>query len=113
MHELSIVVNILDTVEEKAQSLNAKIVYEIEMEIGELSGIEFDALDFAIENAPKNDILKDVKFQIKRIKPIARCSSCSFEFETSEYSNVCPKCNSVKTEIITGNELKIKSFKMD
>ena len=113
MHELSIVINILDTVEETAISHNAKVVHEIELEIGELSGIEFDALEFAIKHAPKSSLLENVKFNILRIKPVAKCQVCYHEFETNEYASNCPKCNSFKTEIIKGNELKIKSFSMD
>ncbi len=113
MHELSIVTNILDTVEDSATSNNAKVVYEIELEVGELAGVEFDALEFAIEHAPKSTLLNKVKFNILKVKPIAKCSVCNFEFETSEYASNCPNCNSFKTEIIKGNELKIKSYKMD
>ncbi|MBS4013529.1 MAG: hydrogenase maturation nickel metallochaperone HypA [Bacteroidetes bacterium] len=113
MHELSIVTNILDTIEENAISHNATIVHEIELEVGELAGVEFDALEFAMEHAPKSELLKNVKFNILKVKPIAKCQICQFEFETSEYASDCPKCKSFKTEIIKGNELKIKSFKMD
>ncbi|MFW5793776.1 MAG: hydrogenase maturation nickel metallochaperone HypA [Bacteroidota bacterium] len=113
MHELSIVTSILDTIEENAISHNASIVHEIELEVGELSGVEFEALEFATEHAPKSELLKNVKFNIVKVKPVAKCQLCQFEFETSEYASVCPKCKSFKTEIIKGNELKIKSFKMD
>jgi len=113
MHELSIVMNILDTVEENAGKHKASIVHEIEMDIGELAGVEFDALDFAINNAPKSGILKDVQFKVNKIKPIAQCNECNHQFETSEYATPCPNCQSVKTTIIKGNELKIKSFKID
>ncbi len=113
MHELSIVMNILDTVEENAAKHNASVVHEIEMDIGELAGVEFDALDFAISNAPKSGLLKNVEFKINKIKPIAQCNDCNHQFETSGYATPCPKCHSAKTNIIKGNELKIKSFKID
>jgi hydrogenase nickel incorporation protein HypA/HybF len=113
MHELSIVMNILDTVEETAVKHNAKVVHEIEMEVGALSGVEFDALDFAFENSPKPALLQNVKFVVHRIQPIAKCLDCGNEFATEQYSTPCTRCNSVRTEIIQGNELKIKSFQMD
>ncbi len=113
MHELSIVVNILDVVEENAARHNATVVHEIEMEVGELSGVEFDALSFAMEHAPKSEMLKDVTFTIRRIQPVARCNECDHPFATNEYSTACPHCGSFKTEIIRGNELRIKSFNMD
>ncbi len=113
MHELSIVMNILNTVEENATKHNASVVHEIEMDIGELAGVEFDALNFAISNSPKTGLLKNVEFKINKIKPIAQCNHCNHQFETTGYANPCPKCQSSKTTIIKGNDLKIKSFKID
>jgi hydrogenase nickel incorporation protein HypA/HybF len=113
MHELSIVMNILETVEEKATEMNAKVVHEIEMEVGTLSGVEFDALDFALENSPKSPLLDKVRFQIHKIQPVARCGDCDHEYETTEYATPCPHCKSIRTELVKGNELRIKSFKMD
>jgi hydrogenase nickel incorporation protein HypA/HybF len=113
MHELSIVMNILDSVEEKAAEMNATVVHKIEMEVGLLSGIEFDALDFALENAPRPPLLEKAAFVVQRIQPLARCNDCSNEFETNEYATPCPKCASIRTELICGDELRIKSFDMD
>ncbi len=105
--------NILDTVEENAVKHNATVIHEIEIDVGELAGVEFEALSFAINNAPKSNLLKNVEFKINRIKPIAKCSECNHQFETSGYANPCSKCKSVKTTIVKGNELKIRSFKID
>jgi len=113
MHELSIVANILDTVEENARSHKAAVVLEIELEVGELSGVAYDALEFAIENAPKNDLLKDVKFVIDKIPGKARCNLCNCEFGLSDYYTACPQCNKFEYEIIQGKELKIKTIKID
>lgn len=113
MHELSIAVNILDTVEENALKHGACTVTEVELEVGELSGIEFDALDFAFQNAPVTKIFQDTVFKVLRIKPIARCHDCKNVFETNNYATPCPACQSIKTELIKGNELRIKSFSYD
>jgi hydrogenase nickel incorporation protein HypA/HybF len=113
MHELSIVISILESVEQNANSHKAKVIHEIDLEIGELSGVEFDALEFAFQHAPKSSLLEKVKFNISKIGPVAKCQSCEYEFETKEYASSCPKCKSFRTEIIKGNELRIKSFSMD
>lgn len=47
MHELSIVMSILDIAQKQANMAQAKVVEEIELEIGELSGIEKMSFDFA------------------------------------------------------------------
>jgi len=113
MHELSIAMQIIETVEENALSRKATVIREVELEIGELSGVEFDALNFAFEHAPANPLFKNAVFKIIPIKPLAQCLDCLNEFETGHYGNPCPKCQSVSTELIKGNELRIKSFSYD
>jgi len=113
MHELSIAMSIIETVEENARSRNATIIREVELEVGELSGIEFDALDFAFKNAPQNPLFKNTDFKILKIKPLAHCLKCKHKFETNHYATPCPKCQSNHTELIKGNELRIKSFSFD
>ena len=113
MHELSIVSNIFDIVEENAAKHKATIVHEIELDIGELAGVEFDALDFALANAPRSNILKDARVVINKIQPKAKCQDCYHIFITTEFSANCPRCTSTQTKIISGHELKIRSFRMD
>lgn len=113
MHELSIVSNIFDIVEENAVKHQATIVHEIEVDVGELAGVEFDALEFALENAPRSKILKDARVIVTKIQPTAECEDCHHRFVTLEYAAVCPRCTSTRTKIVSGHELKIKSFRMD
>ncbi|MFP4065183.1 MAG: hydrogenase maturation nickel metallochaperone HypA [Bacteroidales bacterium] len=113
MHELSIVSNIFDIVEENAVKHQATIVHEIEVDVGELAGIEFDALEFALENAPRGKILKDSRVVINKIQPKARCEDCCHVFVTTAFAAACPRCTSSRTKITSGHELKIKSFRMD
>ena len=113
MHELSITMNILEIVEENAKTLHAKIVHEIEMDIGELSGVDFDALEFAMQHAQKSKLLEKVEFVINRIPAKARCNTCNHEFELSDYYTACPKCNNFNHDIFQGKELKVKSIKID
>jgi len=113
MHELSIVMNILDTVEEKAIELNASVVHEIEVDIGELSGVECDALEFAMENSPKKEILKHAILVINRIHAKARCKSCGNEFDLSDFYTPCPNCGKFDHDIFQGKELKVKAIKID
>ncbi len=113
MHELSIVNNILEIAEENARKNNAKIIREIELDIGELSGVEFDALEFAFENCQKTGMLKDVKFIVNRIPGKAVCNSCTQEFEACDYYTPCPKCSSFDVNINQGKEIKIKSIRID
>lgn len=105
--------NVLSIVEENAKTLNAKIVHEIEMDIGELSGIDYDALEFAMQHVQKSELLEKAKLVINRIPAKARCKSCSYEFDIKDFYSACPKCNKFDHDIFQGKELKVKAIKID
>lgn len=113
MHELTITLNILNIVEENARNLKAKIVHEIEMDVGELSGVDIDALQFAMQCTSKSELSESASLVINRIPGKARCKICNHEFDISDLYAFCPKCNCVDITIFQGKELKVKSIKID
>jgi hydrogenase nickel incorporation protein HypA/HybF len=113
MHELSIIMNVLRIAEENAKNLDAKIVHEIEMDIGILSGIDFEALEFAMQHTQKNELLASARLVINKIPAKARCKSCNYEFDIDDFYTACPLCNKFIHDIFRGKELKVKAIKID
>jgi len=113
MHEFSITLNILNIVEENAKKLNAKIVHEIEMDIGVLSGVDYEALEFAMQHTKKSEMLENAVLVINKIPAKARCKSCDFEFGIDDFYTPCPECEKYHHDIIQGTELKVKAIKID
>jgi hydrogenase nickel incorporation protein HypA/HybF len=110
MHELSIAMSIVEIAEENIQKANLSKVTEIELDVGELSGVVYDALEFAMEEAVKDTVLKDAVRKINRISGKARCNDRACEFELDDIYTPCPKCASFDNEIIKGKELKVMSL---
>ena len=113
MHELSIAMNVIEIADEYAAKANATVVKEIEIEVGELSGVVLDALEFAMEVAVRNTILEQARCHYLRIPGIARCRKCGNEFSAHDLHTPCPKCNSFEQELISGRELRVKSLVVD
>lgn len=113
MHEMSIAVSILDIVKEYALKEKAKEVKEIELEIGTLAGIEFEALDFALKVSLKTPLTENSNIQIHKIQAKSICQDCMNEFETLNLFEHCPKCKSYNTTLIKGKELQVKSLLID
>ncbi|MEN8124930.1 MAG: hydrogenase maturation nickel metallochaperone HypA [Bacteroidota bacterium] len=112
MHELSIAMGIVKIAEKEAKKANAKKIELIELEIGELSGVQIDALDFAWPMAVNGTLLESAKKIVFNIKGIAVCSDCKHEYEISHYYDSCPKCNSNLKIIVQGKELRVKSLEV-
>jgi hydrogenase nickel incorporation protein HypA/HybF len=110
MHEFSLVLNIIDIVTEYAVRENAKEVKEVEIEVGALSGVVYDALEFALQTAVKGTIMEHSDVQINLIKGLAKCTECSYEYETDSLFKPCPNCKNCAPDIIKGKELSVKSI---
>ena len=110
MHELSIVMGIIDIARKEVEKANLHKVETIQIDIGTLAGIEFEALDFAWDMAVNNTILENAERKINIIQAKAKCISCEHIFNTSSVFDQCPKCNEFFTEIISGRELRVKSI---
>ena len=67
MHELSIVLSIVDIADEQVRKTGARQVEQIDLDIGALSGVELDALDFAWDAGVKDTVLEKAQRNINRI----------------------------------------------
>lgn len=110
MHELSIALSIVDIAEEEVKKNQASSVEEIEIEIGMLSNIQVDSLEFLWDNAVKSSVLEGARRKLNIIPGKARCTVCYTEFTMNEIFDACPECHDFLNEIVSGKELKIKSM---
>lgn len=108
MHELSIVMSILETAKNELGKVKGSSIESIELEIGLLSGIEIDALNFAWEIAVDKTVLQNAQKIIYRPEGIAKCTICNKKFKIDSLFDPCPFCLSFNKRIISGKELKIK-----
>jgi hydrogenase nickel incorporation protein HypA/HybF len=113
MHELSIVMSIVETATEKVRENNAKSVENISLVIGKLAGVDSHALDFAWDVGVKDTVLQSAQRNIISIPGKARCSNCDNEFDISQIFDPCPMCGDHLIQILQGKELQIKSMTLN
>ena len=113
MHELSIALGIVKIAEEESRKAQASKVTAIELEIGSMSGIELDALEFAWPVAVKDTILAEANREVDWIEAKARCIECQHEFDVENSYDSCPLCNSYFKDIYKGKELRVKSLEVE
>lgn len=110
MHELSIVMGIIDIAQQEAVKANASIIDEIEIDIGCLSTIEMNAFDFAWSQAVKQTVLERTVKKINRVKGAAICMDCDATFAMENLYDGCPVCGKHLVSILSGKELRVKSL---
>jgi len=110
MHELSIVMSIIQIAEKESAKNNAVSVDEIELEIGDLSSIEMPAFDFAWEQAIRSTLLEKAKRTIIHIAGEGKCMDCDAVFPMQQLYGPCPVCGDHFVNILKGKELRVKSL---
>ena len=110
MHELSIAMSIVEIASRQAKAASAHAVSRVDLDIGTMSGIEFESLEFALTMAVKDTLLEGTEFRINRIDPLCQCLSCNHLYTPDGVFSQCPECKAFDTELIKGKELQIKSL---
>ena len=110
MHELSIALSIIDIAQAEAEKAKAKVIKEIEVDIGTLAGIEFESLEFSFSAVSKNTEMENTGFIINKIIAQSECRDCHKQFEAQQLFDICPECKGFNTFLVQGNELKVKSI---
>jgi len=111
VHEVSIMMSIMDTAMDVAKQNNAQKITKITVEIGEKSGVVKDALAFAFETVTKETIASQSELEIITIPFKGECLECGHVFLSDEFL-VCDKCGNFG-KILSGKELRIKSIEVD
>jgi hydrogenase nickel incorporation protein HypA/HybF len=110
MHELSIAIGIVKIAEEACEKAKAKQVDVVELQIGELSGVEVSSLDFVWPMAVQNTKLSNAEKAIDWVDGKAKCQECGKNFDIHSLYDGCPSCHSYFKDITAGKELKVKSL---
>jgi hydrogenase nickel incorporation protein HypA/HybF len=113
MHELGIASSILESVEKEAQRHPGSRISRVGVKIGELAGVDADALQFGFECLVKDTEWEKLVLQVEWIPRVQRCPKCQNEFQMADYDPQCPKCGEFATQCISGEELDIAYMEVD
>lgn len=110
MHELSITQGIVEICESAAAG---KRVLGVVLEIGELSNVIPEAVEFCFEACRKDTLLEDAALVIERIPGLGLCGDCGARFNVKAYYESCPDCGGFRVEILSGEELRVKELEVE
>jgi len=113
VHELGIAASILERVQQESAQRNGARAIKVGVRIGELSGVDPEALSFGFEALVKDTPLEGLALEIDYRKRMQRCSKCSREYESSMLFTVCPECGSLETACIAGDELDLMFIELE
>ena len=112
VHEMSLAMNILDIADEQARSAGARVINRVEIEVGELAGVELESLRFCF-TAARRGRTAQAELIVHEIEGLARCPDCGAEPRLEMPVALCPECGSLSLEIRQGRELRVLSLNVD
>ena len=104
---MSIAQSILSIAKNAIPQKQPAVVTGISLEIGELSGIEIAALEFAFSIIKENTALERATLRIDIVNGEAECQECRTIFPVHSYGNCCPNCNGYQQKILKGREMRV------
>ncbi|WP_457601119.1 hydrogenase maturation nickel metallochaperone HypA [Hydrogenivirga sp.] len=113
MHEFSVVQSLLGLVERYARENGAHSVSRVVVQVGALSGIEPHLLELAFNTFREGTVASSAELVIE-IEPLrVACHDCGGEFTKEELNALCPRCGSLNTEVVGGEDMLLKSLEME
>jgi hydrogenase nickel incorporation protein HypA/HybF len=113
MHELGIAASILDCVQVEAKRHPGSHISKVGIRLGELSGVDADALQFGFECLVKDTEYEPLMLDIEPVPRMQRCPQCRTEFHMTGYDPQCPRCGEFLTHCISGEQLDIAFMEVD
>ena len=110
MHELSIVRGIVELCEQHAGGRPVKLVA---VEIGALSGVVPEALEFSFEAGTNGTLLAGARLEIDLIPATGHCAACDKTVPIGSFIDACPECGNLPLEIRSGEEMRVKYLEVD
>ncbi len=112
MHEMGIAAEIVEAAGAALppEDKDAR-VETIHLKIGRMAGVVKEYLTFCMEIAAKDTPLEGACVNIDEIPVNVRCRDCGIEWEPQGQGPfICPRCQSLNAEILSGNELNVVSM---
>ena len=113
MHELSIVANLFEILEEKAKEKKAKKITRVKVQVGALSGVVPELLKTSFDIFKKDTLAAEAKLEIQKIPLKIKCLKCGQETTKDDYVFICEKCASRELKTLSGTELLLEKVELE
>ena len=109
MHEISLLENVLEILQASAREQGFTRVARVCLEIGELSCVSEDALQFGFPAVMQGTLAEQAELQIQRVKGIGQCRQ---RVELQTLHDPRHACGSFQIAVVQGREMKIRELQV-
>lgn len=113
MHEMSLAVGILGIIEEAARAQQFARVRTVEVEIGELSAVEPEAISFCFGAVTRGTLAEGARLHIVHVAGQGLCFNCYQTVPLAALYDPCPACGGYPVQATGGTEMRVKELEVE
>lgn len=113
MHEMSIVDSILESVRIEARRFPGRHIRTVGVRIGELAGVDPEAMQFCFEALVAGTDLEPLALDIDYRPRQLHCRACECCFAFRIEGAQCPRCGATDSDCIGGDELELAYLEVE
>ena len=111
MHEVHLVREIVDKVEQQAKAKGVRKVKRVKIRFNRLTSHSSEHVRFSFDVVRQESaMLKDAALDLTEVAPLVRCRKCGHKFEANQLPEICPECNSVDVESVNPTDMVLEGF---
>lgn len=105
MHELGVARSLVEMVRDRL--IPGERVREVEVEVGALTGLVPESLEFYFQGLTAETPLAGVRLICRRVPACFRCPDCGLCYLPETFAPVCIECGALGGTLLSGRELNL------
>lgn len=112
MHEMSLAEGVLQLLEDAACQQKFDKVLTVWLEIGQLSGVEVEAMKFCFDAVTRDSVAQGACLEIIVLPGVGWCMACAVSVPMAEVFGECPHCGGHQMQVTGGTEMRVKELEV-
>jgi len=103
---------VLQLIEDAAREQDFARVSAVWLEIGQLSGVEVEAMKFCFDAVTRDSIAAGAALEIIAVPGTGWCMACARTVPMAEVFGACPQCGGHQMQVTGGTEMRVKELEV-
>lgn len=113
MHELALAEGVVQLIEQHAEIGGFTKVKAVWLEVGQLSGVEPEALSFCFDAVARGTLAEGSRLEIVAVEGQGWCAGCNRQVNITERYSACPNCGGYAVQVTGGTEMRVKELEVE
>ncbi len=109
---MSLAEGVLQLIEDAARKQEFERVTAVWLEIGQLSGVEVEAMSFCFDVVTRDSIADGARLEIIALPGTGWCMKCAMTVPMAEVFGECPQCGGHQMQVTGGTEMRVKELEV-